>query len=460
MQSIVDKLYDFQNEGIDFLLKHKTVLLGDDMGLGKSVQALMASHLPLLIVCKKSLMLKWLSEIEKWMPDWLDLVVICDDKTWGAKQDKLGGRPHIVIVNYAMFSHKKLGPKITNRTWATAIIDEAHHFKGRKALRTKQAFKLKAGRKYLLTATPITNSPEDLWALLRILKGYKEYPSFWGWVNEFCKVETRYFSNWPTNVITGWRYPDDVKRELSPYYIRRTKEEVMQQLPKITWVDIPCELSEHERDVYDMAESKLLLSTKNGYEIIPSKLTSLIRLRQLLTSPQTFGLSDVSTKQEALIDLVNSVLETEDRIVIYTWFKDAAYNVSDMLYKHDILCDTITGDTAKDVAWSKINLFQSNNTNKHVLIGTIKTLNEGLDLHRARVCIFLERSYVPTDNYQAANRLHRIGQDRPVIVYTLSAVNTIDTSLKNVLDRKDKMINEVWVSSKVLEDRQSLLTQR
>ena len=457
MQSIVDKLYDFQNEGIDFLLKNKTVLLGDDMGLGKSVQALMASHLPLLIVCKKSLMLKWLSEIEKWLPGWVDETVLCNDLTWKGKRAKLKSNPSIVIVNYEMFSHKKLGPIITKRKWATVIIDEAHHFKGRKSLRTKQAWKLKSARKYLLTATPITNSPEDLWSILRILRGYKEYPSFWDWVNEFCKVDIRHFSNWPTRVITGWRYPKDVQRELAPYYIRRTKEEVMPQLPAITWVDIPCELSPPEREIYDLAESKLLLTTGDGYEIIPSKLTSIIRLRQLLTSPQTFLLSDVSTKQKTAIDIINSILETENRVVVYTWFKDAAYNISDMLYKQDTLCDTITGDTSKDVAWAKIKLFQGDSNNKHVLVGTIKTLNEGLDLHAARTCIFLERSYVPADNQQAANRLHRIGQEKPVIVYTVSAANTIDTSLARVLDRKEKMIDEVWVSSKVLEHRKSLL---
>jgi SWI/SNF-related matrix-associated actin-dependent regulator 1 of chromatin subfamily A len=468
------ELYGYQHLGVSFLSGQERVLLGDDRGLGKSAQSLRAvKWQPTLILARKVMLLKWLDEIRKWRPEWLEEcnVVVLNDEEMQKKHQKLKGGPDVVIANYETLlpfpmtqngaPHPQRGnpklPEIVFRKWGTIIMDEAHHFKNRQAVMTKQAYKLKAHSLFLLTANAITNSPSDLWSMLHLIDP-KTFRGFWSWAETYCTIEDMYYGPkqgaYPVREVTGWKDPEEVQGLLVGRYLRRTKDEVL-DLPPRTVVPIPVELSTSERNRYQLAEKKLLLELpEDEFSVIPGALEKSIRLRQLVACPNFFGHA-IGSKQVATVDLLESLLETENRIVVFGWFHKTLEGIHDLLWKKKILeVDVITGDTPKDTVWEIIQNFQNvRRKSRHIILGTIASLGEGVDLYAAKTAVFVEKSYVPSDNEQAGDRLHRIGQDLPVTIYDLRAQDTVDDALEVVLARKDSMIKEVWVASEVLRLR-------
>jgi len=449
--------YPFQLDGIQYLQSHHRVLLGDDRGVGKTVQALRAViRYPVLVLAPKVLLRKWEQEIRTWRLDWQDLsIAILDYGETSKSQAALLSNPDIVICNYEGLLRLTA---LTKRTWGTLICDEAHRLKNRRALTTKKAQQIRASDTFLLTANGVTGTPEDLWSLLHLLSP-QEFRSFWSWVDEYCLVVLRQYRGtaWPVKEVVGWKDPKLVLPLLRGRYLRRTKEEVLPQLPPRTIVSVPVTLPDDERLRYHHVEHELLLElADNQWKVVPDALQRVGRLRQLLAAPNTFG-HEPGSKQRAAADLVRTLLETEKRVVVFTWYRDAATGIAKLLEDVDAKIDVINGDVPMESRWSIVQAFQQDTPEQRVIIATLATLSEGVDLYRAACVVFLEKAWRPDQNEQAMDRVHRIGQDRPVTIYELRAIDTVDESLEKVLRRKERISDEVWISSAVLQDRLSKL---
>jgi len=339
------KLRPYQEYGVQWLKEHRRAILADEKRVGKTPQALMAvTEYPLLILSSRNMMRKWEREFYKWVGPSQVANLLMDgiDK----RRDVLRTKPEIVIANYDMLgsipnkagqpkntSYRPLVSELTTRQWGGIVIDEAHHLKGRQAMRTKGAFRLKSKDMFLLTANPVANKPEDVWPLLHMIDP-KRFSSFWRWASAYCTIEQQYWgSSFPTQVVTGWKDATSIQELLSEYMLRRTMQEVYPDMPNVQFETIPVHLSEEERRRYNLAEHELLLQlADNSFSIIPSAMVASTRLRQLLTCPHVFAAGQQSSKQDVALELVLSLLD-ETQVVVFSWFKQAAHRLGDALVK-------------------------------------------------------------------------------------------------------------------------------
>ena len=457
------ELYEHQRVGVEWLTVVGRGLLGDDRGLGKTAQALLAvQKLPLLILSPKSVLIKWSDEMLTWRPDLYDEATVMKWENTQRKQLALNTRPRVVVANYDMMSQRTKGTpafaeaSFIKRQWGTIIADEAQYLRVRSSRRTKQSYRMNAEDVFLLTASPVTTRPDDVWSMVHLLHP-KEYPSFWKWAEEYCWIEEQYYgSGRPVREVIGWRAEklNEFLREFGLMYLRRTKEEVMPDLPPRIPARITVELPSAERARYHALEKQMLLEyAEAGFELIPSVAEKLVRLRQLLTAHQAFGFTDLTSKQEAVCELVEDCLADTEKVVVFTWFQPAAEAITAELIRRGISTSVAHGGVKYETREALRKAFQEQ-LEPRVFVGTISTIGLGIDLHRANVAIFTEKSYDPEENEQAMDRVHRIGQDKPVTVYTVTARDTIDDDVEVVLAlKRELIIGPVWMSTAVLKSR-------
>ena len=227
----MNDLYPYQRAGVAWLAQQKTALLADEMGLGKTAQAIMAAaeigaH-RIGVVCPASLRLNWRREFDRWWPDWLE-------------------RPLLYVESY---------DKVARHCWREPnfdllIVDEAHYAKTPTAARTKALYGKsadgsglvsKAKRTWLLTGTPAPNNPAELWTHLRALRpeivtGANGKPAaYWSFAKRYCHT----FDNGFGLQIGKGRRLDELKKIIAPFILRRTKAEVLQDLPEVRFDVLP-----------------------------------------------------------------------------------------------------------------------------------------------------------------------------------------------------------------------------
>lgn len=245
-----DKLFPYQRAAVSFLGAHPKSILADEMGLGKTIEAISVvtgyGFGITLVVCPNSVARKWKREIETWADE---PAVIIDGKNPAArlKQLEKGKEAGWVIVNWEKL---RIMPQLAEVEWGAVIADEAHRAKNRKAKQTKALWKLRAPIQLALTGTPIQNSPDELWSLLKWLYP-KDYTSYWRFFNDYVDYYEGHFGR----IITGVKNADELRFELSDKLVRRDKSVL--GLPPITWDYVPIELTPKQRKLYTEAEKEI-----------------------------------------------------------------------------------------------------------------------------------------------------------------------------------------------------------
>jgi len=448
-----DTLYDFQRVGTSFLSQTDGAILADDMGLGKTIQSLAAvDELELeqvLVVCPASLKLNWGQEIEKWLPDYTYKVIDgSKKKRVEGIEEALEDGTNFIIVNYAMFRGGAKAKKditcplfkVLDREWDAMIIDEAHRFKNRKAQQTKGGYRVakKAKKVYHLTGTPIMNKPDEIWSLLHMMDP-ERYSSYWRFVRQYCDI---YDNGWGKE-IRGAKNPAEFREMLEPMMVRRTKQEVLSDLPEKTVKQQFVELEGKQRKLYEQMERDMVAKFSEEEEIAaPIVLAQLTRLKQIAVSPGliTDEFSDKSAKVEALMDILEDA--GDQKVVVFSQFQGAVEYVASILDSKGIEYGKLHGGVSQEDRDRAIKKFQ-NDPDCKVFLASIKAGGLGITLTAGSICVFLDKDWTPANNNQAIDRLHRIGQENNVTVIELLAKDTVEEYIEQLLNEKQKTFDSL-----------------
>jgi superfamily II DNA or RNA helicase len=445
------ELRPYQIEGYQWLSLLWDLQLGgvlaDDMGLGKTVQTLaMAARAaangtlggergPLLIVTPTSVMSTWASQTAQFCPD-LDLRVIgATERKSGRTVSELAGGADIVVTSFTLFRIDEAAYRSTR--WCGLILDEAQFVKNHQAKTYQCARRLNAPFKLAITGTPLENSLMDLWSMLSITApGLFPNPQKF---NEFYR-----------RPIEGGGHPerlDALRRRIRPLMLRRTKEHVAADLPPKTEQLLEVTLNPQHRRVYDThlnrERQRVLRLVDDLDRNRISILQSLTTLRQLsldasLVEPEHAG-KIRSSKIDVLVEQLREIAAEGHRALVFSQFTRFLSLVRERLVEEGIGSCYLDGRTRDRAA----RIAEFTDGDDPVFLISLKAGGFGITLTEADYVYVLDPWWNPATEEQAIDRAHRIGQDKPVMVYRLVATDTIEEKVVALQQRKRDLFARV-----------------
>lgn len=299
-------LYNFQRVGASFLYQIGSGILGDSPGTGKTLQVLAVAEKAkaekVLIFTPAAVKYQFASEIEKFLPGNKAVVI---DGTVDKRIKLWTTEARFYIANYELllrdFSHM-------DRVWDLILADEATKISSPFAKQSKAIKKLRAKRKIAMTGTLISNRANDVWNICDFVSA-GSFGNYFNFVSRYCLK-----NSW--GGVFGYQNIDELKSKLRRFMIRRTREEILPELPEKQYVDLPFELSEEEKKLQENIKRELLFEI-NKYDIsklehpmtLQNTLVKMTRLRQLADSLELLGENKKSSKVEVLKELLNQIFE-------------------------------------------------------------------------------------------------------------------------------------------------------
>lgn len=405
---------DYQLEGINWLINNNVAVLADDMGLGKTVQAIKAMDIHFrsgeitkcIIVSPISLIKNWENEISKWSPH---LVYNrFSSKTSDTEVIKLLAVSHILITNYENLRNENIFLKDYN--FDLMILDEAHRIRKFSSQVSKAVFDFKKEKLWALTGTPIENNIQDFLTLVGHLTGNK-------------------ISNSEKNRSTLY-----LQEQLKPFALRRLKSQVLKELPPVTEIDLPVELMEQQRELYDKVwDTRQDIINKQG-----SYFSVLSKLREICDGDNDYS---KNTKAKVIGDLIKNIQDNNEKVIVFSYYLKPLRAVSDYLnylnidYVKFYEIDSIARESA-------IEQFKKDNS-KVAFLASSRIASEGLTLTEANNVIFINRWWNPSSNNQARDRVIRIGQQKKVFIYNVYCANTVEERVTEILKEKSSLYKNV-----------------
>ena len=423
-------LYPHQSDGVAFLLSKKRVILADDMGLGKTRQAIVAMEAgtpdgKILVVCPASLKLNWRREILMVDPSSSIEVLGLDEQP--------AVDPRWIVTNYDILSRH--ADRLHSVDWAGVILDEAHFIKNA-SKRTAHCLKLlgvQADVKgplvgpefvFLLTGTPMTNRPKDLFNLVRCV-GHPAARSFLSFAKRYCDAYRNDYG-W---VTTGASNIDELNLLMKEVSIRRTKDEVLDLPPKIrSWVPVDITGS---KAAFNAVEQ--FLSWYSSTDLSqPNDTQFLSRLTKVRTALH-------KAKHKPVAERIRDVVASGEKVVVFTCFSDSVHRHAKKLGTSAV---TITGSDTSRQRMDAVDQFQTNDEVR-VAICNIIAGGVGITLSAGTHVIFQDLDWVPANHLQAEDRCYRLGQTKRVTVEYFHASGTLDSYIAELLERKMNLIAAV-----------------
>lgn len=454
-------LFKHQEEGVTFLTTKKKAILADQMGLGKTRQAVVSATQVggnTLVLCPASLKTNWAREILMVDPD--ASVTIYNGQKEEPYSQGHGG--NWVVANYDIISRKANKDKIKSGNFDTVILDEAHYIKNSKSARTKTALDIVMGieNRYLLTGTPIMNRPEELFTLLKAI-GHPLGASWYSYVMKYCGAFWRRTRKQRFNPRTGQmeevKFLDtsgatnlqELQKQIQPTYLRRTKEILGDTLPAKVITNVPVEISKEDRKKYEATWDEYMHYLENN-PIIFSDMTDEEReekmenIKQAKHLVELQKLKQVASRAKVSMvvgDVVNTV-EQGEKVILFTQYTETLQQLRSELKKEGVMAVTLSGEDDQTARQLSIDAFQKNDTVK-VFIGNIKAAGVGITLTEASTVVFVDMEWTPALHEQAEDRAHRIGQKSQVNVYYYIAKQTIEEDIVELLGRKNQIIKTI-----------------
>ena len=449
-------LFPYQKVGASFLYKIGSGLLGDEMGLGKTVMALALAEKvkaqKVLIFCPAAIKYQWSEEIRKFLNE--GAVVINGTKIQRILQWRGGGNPvydketrkpiRFYISNYELLLRDFDFMSITN--WDIIIADEATRISNPQAKQSKQIKKLRAKRKIAMTGTPISNRAHEVWNIIDFTN-----PGVFGSYYAFTE---RYCTKNPWGGISGHINTDELRDKLCRYMIRRTKKEVLPELPDRISTDVPFKMSEEEMKFYNRIKKELLFELKEGDiskiknpMTIQYTLTKMLRLRQIADSLELVGENIVSSKLNVLKELLVDALANGKKAIIFTGFAEMADILERELTEYSPL--KISGKI-KEEYQDVVKRF--NDIEKHRILISTSAGQFGLNIQRASVVFHYDIEWSLSKMEQRVGRVHRIGQKKVVQEFTLLAKGTVDYYVKKIVHEKAELAEKILGDPKITGD--------
>ncbi|MDG3493305.1 MULTISPECIES: DEAD/DEAH box helicase [Pseudanabaena] len=449
-------LRDYQVEGFAWLarLAHWGVgaCLADDMGLGKTLQslALILTRAPqgaTLIVAPTSVCMNWISEAAKFAPT-LNVIVFGS----GDRQKVLDNlQPlDIVICSYGLLQQEEVAEKLAKVEWQTVVLDEAQAIKNTATKRSQAAMNLQSGFKLITTGTPIENHLGELWNLFRFIN-----PGLLGSLDNF---NTNYAN--PIERSQDREARNQLKKLIQPFILRRTKNQVLQELPSRTEVTLQVELTKEELAFYEALRREAIAKLNNTEANAGQKhlqvLAEIMKLRRACCNTKLVR-PDIplpSSKLQLFGEVLNELLDNKHKALVFSQFVDHLHLIRDYLDAQKISYQYLDGSTPAKDRKKRVEAFQAGEGD--VFLISLKAGGTGLNLTAADYVIHMDPWWNPAVEDQASDRAHRIGQKRPVTIYRLVAKGTIEEKIVDLHHQKrdlaDSLLEGTDMSGKVTTD--------
>lgn len=416
------ELRPYQRVGVNWLsfLRQAGMggILADDMGLGKTLQTLCVLGPGTLVVAPTSVIPNWAAEARKFRPG---LRV----NVYHGSSRRLDESADLTLTSYALL--RLDADLLTARRWQTVVLDEAQNIKNPDSQVARVAYKLQAELRLTLTGTPVENRLEELWSQLHFLN-----PGLLGGRTDF---DARYGSA----IVRGEAgAANRLRARIRPFVLRRMKSEVARDLPPRTDITLRTPLSESERAVYDTiraaTKKELVAKLAQGGGVMAA-LEALLRLRQAACHPALVPGQKArsSSKLELLAELLDEAVSEGHKALVFSQWTSLLDLVEPVLKEAGIAFTRLDGSTRDRGA--VVAHFQSAE-GPPVLLVSLKAGGTGLNLTAADHVFLLDPWWNPAVEEQAADRAHRIGQERPVMVYRLLAEDTVETRIEELKERK------------------------
>jgi SNF2 family DNA or RNA helicase len=410
-------LFGYQRAGMQWLLDHPSGILADDMGLGKTIQVIAAARelissgviRSVLVVVPRSLVANWERELASWAPELTCLTILPAAGDASRAWRGLLGRSHVTLTSYEQI---RVPPApLRAFRWDLVVFDEAHRIRKGDAAVTQGARKLRRARAWAMTGTPVERSAEDLATLLSILQPDRFSPS-------------------------DSKSPIAQLRSRSrPLILRRTKAEVLGELPRVTDRLESVELTAAQQATYGATRAKLMSS------LDPSRALRLVNeLRQICDIDPRTG---ESSKISRALELIQEIRQLGERTVVFSYLLEPLRRLASVLDAQAVSYGFVTGEMEPETRQKSIDAFISGAAD--VLLLSSRIGSEGLTLTEANHVVFLNEWWNPSANAQARDRVVRIGQTRPVTVYRLRSINTIEEILDRIHAEKE------WLTQVLVE---------
>lgn len=440
-------LRDYQEIGIEWLYNiYKCdlgAILADEMGLGKSIQIIYLFKKLLkedktsrfLIVSPTSLVYNWEEEFKKFAPE-IKYEILSSGKD-KRHENIINSKASVYITSYGILREDLELYQDIN--FSVCVIDEAQNIKNPNAGITQAVKKIKAHTKIALTGTPIENSVIELWSIFDFIM-----PGFFFSQQKFQKkYKVKVFDEDSNKLLAK------LNRQISPFILRRKKEDVLKDLPDKISNNIYIDLTQEQKKLY-AAEVKRVrremddLIGREGFTKARFMILQLLtKLRQLCIDPRIVydDYKGESAKIDNLIKIVKELIENGHKILLFSSFRSSFEIIEKEFSKNNISYYEINGSVTSKKRMDLVNKFNQDNTN--VFLITLKAGGTGLNLTSADTVIHLDLWWNPQAENQATDRAHRIGQKNTVSIIKLVARGTIEERILELQEKKKTLSNKI-----------------
>lgn len=464
--------------------------LADDMGLGKTIQliALLLHERqtaqspenigPTLLVVPTSVVSNWVRELERFSPTLRVHVQHGPDRPMNNAFSQVVANHDVIITTYALVSRDR--ETLTQVDWHRVVLDEAQYIKNPPTKQTAAIRALKAGRRLALTGTPVENRLTELWSIMEFCN-----PGYLGGPSEF---RSRFAV--PIERHRDHNRAEALRQLVRPFVLRRLKTDpkVISDLPPLVETKeyatlTPEQALEYERTVNEMLN---VVDSTEGIQRRGLVLATLVKLKQICNFPQQLlrtnqsgpvnaetmlndgvsmaGLSRRSGKTQRIIELLEEVLASDGKALIFTQFRQMGHLLN-LMIRHELDCDTLFlhGGTPQGKRQQMIDRFQTPG-DAPVFVLSLKAGGLGLNLTAANHVFHFDRWWNPAVENQATDRAFRIGQKRKVHVHKFVCVGTLEERIDQMIEQKTALAENIigsgeqWITELSTSQLHELLT--
>jgi SNF2 family DNA or RNA helicase len=406
-------LRNYQVDGLSFFMESEAALLADEMGLGKTVQTILAIRFlyetnqihRALVVTPRSLCTNWVEEFETWAPNLVVHQLIGNFKN----REVFYYLPIPVLIG--SYEQIRLDTDAFDNVepFDLVVLDEAQRIKNVSSKTSLACRALPRRRSWALTGTPLENRPDDLLSIFRFVH---------------------------RTLLQGAETVQQLHSLIKPHFLRRTKSEVLPDLPPILKQDLNLTLSSEQRSAYESAWSSRrsqVYGSGNGGQ--KNLLAVITRLKQICNLEEESG---ESTKLEALQLILDSQTESTDKVLVFSQYVETLKWIAEQLH---IPCKLYHGGMKHEDRDTAIEWFRETD-GPCVFLISLKAGGVGLNLQEASTVVLFDRWWNPAAEEQAIQRAHRFGRKRPLHVIRFLVKNTIEERIDDLLKEKQELFDQ------------------
>ena len=439
-------LLPYQRAGVKYAAQAKRCFIADDMGLGKTLQAIATleytkNSYPAVVVCPPNLVLNWQKEYEKWLPE-RKVVTVSDRKTFPEHKDF-----DVLVIGYSNINHWQKQIK----DFRSFVFDESHYVKSPTSQRTKAAIKIartapREGIVLCLTGTPVTNRPAEYASQLDVLGKLNAFGGLWGFYRRYCGAFRDRFGQWN---ISGNSNLDELNEKLrGNCYIRRTKDQVLKDLPPVRHSNVivagsPAQMAEYrkaERDIVEYLVERakqiaLELGTSPGSAAVVAKIKA--EANEHLVRISVLRRLAAKAKMDAVVEFIENHKEAGLKVVVAAHHRDVVDEIANKFGGLKIQ----GGMLVEEVEAAKSRFQEESTEDAPVIVLSIQAAKTGHTLTASQDVLFVELPWTPADVDQTYSRCHRLGQKGSVTATYLLCEGTVDEEIYNLISRKRGVVN-------------------